>query len=186
VRHKSTSSGLTGNLNLVECATASAAAPTYFDPWLMAGPVSAKVVDGAMGVTGNPVYQACVEAFCYCEGYRPRETTVISFGTGRFEHRDDPRSIAGWLNWVVDTTLYAPQEQQTEIVARHYSDAVFYRLEPGLKADIGLDEIGRISTLESVGRQFAEEVDWGAMLRGEETRFRVKPPKCGSSGPPAA
>jgi hypothetical protein len=79
---------------------------------------------------------------------------------------------------VVDTTLHAPQEQQTEIVARHYSEAILYRLEPSLAADIGMDDIGRIGELEAAGRQFADEVDWEAMLRGAQTAFRVKPLKC--------
>jgi patatin-like phospholipase/acyl hydrolase len=183
VKDNPNNSGLTGDLCLVDCATASAAAPTYFDPWPMGQPVSGKVVDGGVGVTGNPVYQACVEAFCYSQGYQPRETTVISFGTGRFERKSDPRGIAGWLNWVVDTTLHAPQEQQTEIVARHYSDAILYRLESPLQEAIGMDDIERIGELETAGRQFAGEVDWEAMLRGGQTRFRVKPLRCGQPAP---
>jgi hypothetical protein len=168
----------TGGLSLVDCATASAAAPTYFDPWPMPEPVAGKVVDGGVGVTGNPVYQACVEAFCYSQGYRPAETTVISFGTGRFPKKEDPHCITGWLNWVVNTTLHAPMEQQTEIVARHYSDATFYRLEPPLPGDIDMDDIDQIGELESAGNEFAGRVDWDAMLRGDVTEFRVKPPKC--------
>ena len=123
----------------------------------MPDPVGGKVVDGGVGVTGNPVYQACVEAFCYTEGYRPAETTVISFGTGRFLKREDPHLIMEWLNWVLDALLQAPQEQQTEIVARHYSDALFYRLEATLTADIDMDDIDRIGDLETTGNEFAEE-----------------------------
>lgn len=178
VKDNPNNAGTTGQLPLVDCATASAAAPTYFDPWPMSQPVAGKAVDGGMGVTGNPVYQACVEAFCYSQGYRPEETTVISFGTGRFARKDDPCSIIGWLNWVVDTSLHAPLEQQTEIVARHYPAATFYRLEPQLPGDIDMDDIGRIGDLERVGNEFAELVDWDAMLRGDDTRFRVKPPRC--------
>ncbi len=33
VKDKAANSGVTGNLGLVDCATASAAAPTYFQPW---------------------------------------------------------------------------------------------------------------------------------------------------------
>ena len=75
--------------------------------------------------------------------------------------------------------MHAPREQQTEIVARHYSDAVLYRLEPPLPAAVDMDDIGRIGELETAGRQFAGDVDWEAMLRGEPTRFRVKPLRCG-------
>jgi uncharacterized protein len=170
----------TGGVGLLDCATASAAAPTYFDPWTMPDPVGGKVVDGGVGVTGNPVYQACVEAFCYTEGYRPADTTVISFGTGRFVQRADPHLIMDWLNWVLDALLHAPQEQQTEIVARHYPDALFYRLEASLTADIDMDDIDRIGDLETTGNEFAKRVDWDAMLHGQDTEFRVKPPRCKS------
>jgi uncharacterized protein len=174
VKDSPANAGTTGGLRLADCATASAAAPTYFDPWTMPAPVNGKLVDGGVGVTGNPVYQACVEAFCYAEGYSPAETTVISFGTGRFEKRQNPRLISQWLNWVVDTLLHAPAEQQTEIVARHYPEVVFYRLEPALTADIDMDDIGRIGELETAGEEFAGRVDWDAMLRGEDTEFRVR------------
>jgi patatin-like phospholipase/acyl hydrolase len=173
VKDSPLNSSITGGLLLADCATASAAAPTYFDPWTMPDPVGGKVVDGGVGVTGNPVYQACVEAFCYAEGYVPANTTVISFGTGRFSKREDPHLITQWLNWVLDELLQAPEEQQTEIVARHYSEALLYRLEPTLTADIDMDDIERIGDLESMGEQFAGTVDWDAMLRGDKTVFRV-------------
>ena len=71
VKDNPRNTGVTGRLGLVECATASAAAPTYFDPWPMPAPVSGKLVDGGVGVAGNPVYQACVEAFYYSSDYQP-------------------------------------------------------------------------------------------------------------------
>jgi len=178
VRDNPVNAGTTGSLSLVDCATASAAAPTYFDPWQMGAPVNGKLVDGGVGVTGNPVYQACVEAFCYSQGYRPEETTIVSFGTGRFIKNADPRLITSWLDWVLDAMLHSPQEQQTEIVARHYSAAAFYRLEPDLPKDIDMDDIERIGELEEVGKKLAGEVDWAAMLSGYETSSRVGTPKC--------
>jgi patatin-like phospholipase/acyl hydrolase len=167
--------GGTGKLGIVECATASAAAPTYFDPWPMPAPVSGKLVDGGVGVAGNPVYQACVEAFYYSPGYLPEQTTVISFGTGRFVRKSDPHLITDWLTWVLDALLHSPEEQQTELVARHYPGTTFYRLEPALEMDVDMDDISRIGDLERMGRRFVDLVDWDAMLRGEDTPFRVKP-----------
>jgi hypothetical protein len=182
VRDNPQNAGSTGNLSLLDCATASAAAPTYFDPWPMPAPVGGKLVDGGVGVTGNPVYQACVEAFCYSRGYSPENSTVISFGTGRFISKSDPRLITSWLDWVLDTMLHAPQEQQTEIVARHYPAAAFYRLEPDLPSDIDMDDVGRIGELEALGANFAQRVDWAAMLAGYETPFRVSPPRSREAG----
>ncbi len=178
VRDNPVNAGTTGGLSLVDCATASAAAPTYFDPWTMGAPVNGKLVDGGVGVTGNPVYQACVEAFCYSQGYRPEETTIVSFGTGRFIRKADPRFLTGWLDWVLEAMLHAPEEQQTEIVARHYPAAAFYRLEPSLPKDIDMDDIGCIGELEETGRVFCAGVDWPAMLEGYATPFRVPAPKC--------
>jgi hypothetical protein len=74
--------------------------------------------------------------------------------------------------------LHAPQEQQTEIVARHYPEAAFYRLEPELPSSIDMDDVGHIGELETVGEKFAQNVDWSAMLSGYETPFRVSPPRC--------
>ncbi len=46
--------GRTGSLALVDCVTASAAAPTYFEPHEIAG--IGPLVDGGVGVAGNPTY----------------------------------------------------------------------------------------------------------------------------------
>jgi hypothetical protein len=124
------------------------------------------------------VYQACVEAFCYSPGRRPEETTVVSLGTGRFIRKSDPKFITQWLSWVLDAMLHSPAEQQTEIVARHFSAAAFYRLEPELPKNIDMDDIGRIGELEEAGARFADTVDWDSMLAGYDTPFRVGIPKC--------
>jgi len=63
VRDNPRNSGCTGRLGLVDCTTASAAAPTYFQPWTIAEALEpsppcervGKLVDGAVGVTGNPI-----------------------------------------------------------------------------------------------------------------------------------
>ncbi|HEX8026763.1 MAG TPA: patatin-like phospholipase family protein [Candidatus Limnocylindrales bacterium] len=75
-------SARTGALRLADCVTASASAPTYFAPWLVPG--VGTLVDGGAGVAGNPVYQACVEAFEYTEpgAYDPAATVVVSLGPG--------------------------------------------------------------------------------------------------------
>ena len=175
VKDNPRNTGATGHLGLVECATASAAAPTYFDPWILPPPVSGKLVDGGVGVAGNPVYQACVEAFCYSAGYQPAETTVVSFGTGRFVRKADPHLVTDWLSWVLDALLNAPEEQQTELVARHYPEAIFYRLAPDLSANVEMDDISRIGDLEAMGLEFAARIDWTGILQGKDSPFRVAP-----------
>ena len=133
--------GRTGGLPLVDCVTASAAAPTYFAPW----PIESigLLVDGGVGVAGNPTYQACVEAFEYTDDYRPEETIVVSLGTGRFLDRRRPTWLWSWVQWVLSELLRSPGEQQTELVQRHYPAARFYRIDVRLPRDFPLDARGQ-------------------------------------------
>lgn len=82
-------------------------------------------MNGGVGVVGNPLYQACVEAFFYTNetnGYRPGETTTVSLGTGRYiaPAKQMPSWIGSWLEWVLGELLESPGEQQTEITWRHF------------------------------------------------------------------
>jgi patatin-like phospholipase/acyl hydrolase len=178
VRDNPRNSGCTGKLDLIDCTTASAAAPIYFEPWEIAEPLPRPdcehvglLVDGGVGVTGNPVYQACIEAFYYTPGYKPEETITVSLGTGKFKHRKEPRWIVPWLEWVLDEMLESPGEQQTEITQRHFPQMTFYRFDVELMENIGMDETRWIGRLLEYGEQFAEQIDWQAILAGTETRF---------------
>jgi patatin-like phospholipase/acyl hydrolase len=180
VRDHPVNSGCTGRLGLVDCTTASAAAPTYFEPWTISEesapapcePVGT-LVDGAVGVTGNPVYQACIEAFEHTPDYAPEETTTVSLGTGKFKHRKEPRWIGGWLEWVLAELLESPGEQQTEFTWQHFPQMTFYRIDMELKEDIGLDDSRDIERLMEYGERLAEMIDWEAILAGRETQFRI-------------
>jgi predicted acylesterase/phospholipase RssA len=164
----------TGDYNLVDCLTASAAAPTYFAPWEIEG--IGLLVDGGTGVAGNPVYQACVEAFEYTGAYRPEDTIVVSLGTGRFLDRRRPTWLWPWVQWVLSELLRSPGEQQTALVERHYAAARFYRIDVRLPSDIPLDASGaQLDELEEIARNLAELVDWPAILAGEDSDFDVTP-----------
>jgi hypothetical protein len=180
VRDNPMNSGCTGRLGLVDCTTASAAAPTYFQPWTISEtstPVQCEIVgtlvDGAVGVTGNPVYQACIEAFDYTPDYTPEETLTVSLGTGRFKHRKEPKWIGAWLEWVLAELLESPGEQQTEITQRHFPQMIFYRIDTELKENIGLDDANKIGRLVEYGERLAEKIDWEAILAGTESQFRI-------------
>ncbi|HLO13948.1 MAG TPA: hypothetical protein VK206_03900, partial [Anaerolineales bacterium] len=180
VRDNVRNTDCTGRLSLVDCATASASAPTYFQPWKIVEastpehcePVGT-LVDGAVGVTGNPVYQACIEAFDYTPDYKPEETLTVSLGTGRFKHRKEPKWVGAWLEWVLAELLESPGEQQTEITQRHFPQMIFYRIDTELRENIGLDDVRQIARLVEYGERLAEMIDWGAILAGTETRFRI-------------
>ena len=169
-----TNSCRTGDYNLADCLTASAAAPTYFAPWPIEG--IGLLVDGGTGVAGNPVYQACVEAFEYTGEYRPDDAIVVSLGTGRFLDRRRPTWLWPWVQWVLSELLRSPGEQQTELVERHYGAARFYRIDVRLPSDIPLDATGdRLDELEAIARSLAELVDWPAILAGDDSEWAITP-----------
>ena len=180
VRDNPRNAGCTGRLGLVDCTTASAAAPTFFQPWRIAEsstppqcePVGA-LVDGALGVTGNPVYQACIEAFEYTPDFNPAETVTVSLGTGKFKNRKEPTWIGGWLEWILAELLESPGEQQTELTWRHYPEMTFYRIDTELKEDIDIDDFRRIERVVEYGEQLAATIDWEAILAGAEAPFRI-------------
>ncbi|HSL29131.1 MAG TPA: patatin-like phospholipase family protein, partial [Anaerolineales bacterium] len=182
VRDNPRNSGCMGRLGIVDCATASAAAPTYFQPWQIAEVSTppqcetvGMLVDGAVGVTGNPVYQACIEAFDYTPGYTPAETLTVSLGTGRFKKRKQPGWIGAWLEWVLAELLDSPGEQQTEITQRHFPQMPFYRIDLELEENIGLDDSRKIDRVLEYGEKLAELIDWEAILAGTEAMFRIGP-----------
>jgi hypothetical protein len=164
----------TGDLALADCLAASAAAPTYFSPWTVAGLAErGPMVDGGTGVAGNPVYQACVEAFVYCAGYDPADAVVVSLGTGQFLEHPRPTWLWSWLGWLLRELLRSPGEQQTELVDRHYPDAAFYRIDALLPRDFALDDAGGVPDLEAIGERLAAGIDWPAILAGRDTEWRV-------------
>lgn len=172
----------TGRLNIVDCATASAAVPTYFPPFTMPEPATpasgcepvGTLVDGGVGVTGNPVYQACIEAFEYSPGYSQAETTVVSIGTGRYTPVRKPRGILTWLDWLLHEFLESPNEQQTEAVFRQYPQANIHRIDIAFATDLGFDDVRILPELDEYGQKLADEVDWPGILSGRDDRFRVR------------
>jgi uncharacterized protein len=167
VRDNPANSGVTGKVRLVDCVTASAAAPTYFEPYDVPG--IGRSVDGGVGIAGNPVYQACVEAFYYTPAgtYTPADTFVISLGTGYSPVAAAPANLLNWVTWVIGELLMTPAEQQTEIVLRHFQTAGTTRINPPLPHDIGMDDVGATAELIRIGREMAAQLDWKAILDGK-------------------
>lgn len=171
VRDNPVNSCRAGSVRLSDAATASAAAPTYFAPWDIRG--VGELIDGGIGVAGNPVYQACVEAFHYTEVYVPADTLVVSLGTGKLLQRSRPGWLWSWLSWLLSELLRSPAEQQTELVHRHWPEARFYRLDLELEREIGLDAVDRVGELRDLGARLAAAVDWEAILDGRDERYLV-------------
>lgn len=103
-----------GTLYKIICA--SAAAPIYFPPY-------GKFIDGGVGVHGNPVYQAAVEALFY---YRWNDVEIYSVGTGLFnnamrEHEANKKNLIKWGLYVVDELMQDANEQQTDVTEQMLS-----------------------------------------------------------------
>jgi hypothetical protein len=164
VKDNPKNAGTTGKLGMVDCAVASASAPTYFRPWTMeVSGTPTVMVDGGVGVTGNPVYQACVEAFYY-DDFTPADTRIVSLGTGFFPPGNSvPTGLLGWLSWTVGTLIDAPEEQQTEIANRHFP-GITQRFDWKLPHSIDMADTGSIPELVQIGAQAASGIDWSPIF----------------------
>ena len=166
--------GKTGRVLLTDAVTASAAAPTYFGPWEVTD--IGELVDGGTGVAGNPVYQACVEAFEYnAARYPAQDTIIVSLGTGRFLEPKRPTWLPSWILWIMSELLRSPGEQQTELVERHYGQARFYRIDVALERDYGLDAVKELPALREVAQKRLRDVNWANILDGTDETLLVTP-----------
>ncbi len=167
VRDYPSNASITGKTMLVDCVAGSAAAPTYFEPYDIPG--VGRCVDGGVGIAGNPIYQACVEAFYYTPSgsYVPADTLVVSLGTGYTPSPAAPHNLINWVEWVVGELLAIPAEQQTQIVLRHFQTAGTTRINPPLPRDIGMDDAGAIPELIKIGRALAATLNWNDILTGK-------------------
>ena len=171
VRDNPANSCRAGGFRLADAVTASAAAPTYFRPWPV--PPIGELIDGGIGVAGNPVYQACVEAFRYTDGYAETDTIVVSLGTGYFLKRKRPTWIYSWLHWLLAELLRSPGEQQTELVDRHFRDATFYRVDLELPRDFSMDDATKMADLKVLGEKLLPRIAWSKILDGSDTHWLV-------------
>lgn len=158
-----------GGALLVECAAASAAAPTYFTP-MYVSPANGQLIgwcfDGGVGDLANPVYQACVEAFVYDDFTpSPAQTQVISLGTGYYNAAEvnPPGGFIATLSWTLDSLLSAAGVQQTQVVNREYP-GVLQRFNWALPKAIDEADISAVPDLIALGKQEAARLDWKKIL----------------------
>lgn len=173
-----------GRLSLKDAVLASTAVPTYFPAH--SATLDGKThtwVDGGVGVSGNPCYQASVEAIHYSAGaYPPGDTRMLSFGTGRTPHPINAHkaSFLGWGEWVLRELLEDASEWQTFVTHLEYGgsgridfrrynldlapdvmDQLGVEVPPGRHVtDIGLSSLWAIGLLQDIGRAFARRIDF--------------------------
>ena len=141
VKDSPLNSSITGGLRLADCATASAAAPTLFRPVDDVRSRERQSGGWRRGSDRQPGLPGVRGGFLLRRRVHPREYHGDFFGTGRFFKLSDPRLITQWLNWVLEALLQAPERRAAnQIVARHYSEAILYRLMP-IPADMNMSGV---------------------------------------------
>jgi uncharacterized protein len=135
---------------------ASSSVPTYFPV------VDGRYVDGGVGSYSNPCYLAAYEAK-FCLKWDPKETTLISLGTGR-----DPKGIKpgaperfmtwDWLAPTLDAFLTSAGDQQVHLVETFFQDLDFRRFQVDLSQPIPMDDPSQIQTLTAYGEQMGKMI----------------------------
>ena len=104
--------------------------PTFFPA------VDGRYVDGGVGSYANPCYLAAYEAV-YCLHWDPAETTLLSFGTGRFPqglHPGQANKLMAWewLDPVLGTFGQSADTQQVHLTATMFPGLDFRRFQVDL------------------------------------------------------
>ena len=157
------------NWPVIQAMLASSSVPTYFPV------VNGRYVDGGVGSYANPCYLAAYEAQ-FCLKWDPRETTLISLGTGR-----DPKAVkAGqpgrflaweWLTPTLDAFLASADDQQVHLVETFFKDLDFRRFQVDLKKAIPMDDPRQIPELIQYGEKM-----WKMILNDQvDEAMGVKP-----------
>ena len=130
---------------------ASCSIPTYFPV------VGGRYVDGGVGSYADPCYVAAYEA-SFCLKWHPRETTLISLGTGRDPHSIKPGQPGKFMAWewltpTLDAFLTSAGDQQVHLVDTFFSDLDFRRFQVDLSEESPLDDPRQIPKLIKYGEK---------------------------------
>jgi len=128
---------------------ASSSVPTFFPV------VAGRYVDGGVGSYANPCYLAAYEAQ-FCLKWDPRETTLISLGTGRGPKEVRPGQPGRYLAWewlapTLDAFLASADDQQVHLVDTFFNDLDFRRFQVDLSEAIPMDDPRQIPKLIEYG-----------------------------------
>lgn len=148
---------------------ASCTVPTYFPV------VEGRYVDGGVGSYSNPCYVAAYEAGI-CLDWDPRETTLLSFGTGRVMSHLEPYQASRffpwqWLSPLLDTFLSDASDQQVRVVQEFFEKLDFRRFQVDIEP-IELDDPSKIDQLTTYGQKLGEMV-----LNDELDAYAIRPAK---------
>jgi len=141
---------------VVQAVLASSSVPTYFPV------VAGRYVDGGVGSYSNPCYLAAFEA-SICLDWDPRETTLISLGTGRTPHSLKPGDAARFWSWdwigpVLGAFLQSADDQQVHLVRTFFEHMDFRRFQIDLPETIDMDDVSRLSRLTMYGEELGHKI----------------------------
>ncbi len=141
---------------VIHAVLASSSIPTYFPV------VSGRYVDGGVGSYANPCYVAAYEAK-FCLKWDPKETTLISLGTGRTPQSIKPGQPGRFMAWdwlapTLDAFLTSAGDQQVHLVETFFQDLDFRRFQIGLEEALPLDDPRQIPKLIVYGEMMGKKI----------------------------
>ena len=141
---------------MTKAVLASASVPTYFPA------VEGRYVDGGVGAYANPCYLTAYE-LRYCLNWDPAETTLISLGTGRFEHGLKPGQVTNlwpweWIGPVLGAFLQSADDQQVHLVSTLFDQLDFRRFQVDLRESIEMDDANKIPELTAYGEELGRKI----------------------------
>lgn len=156
--------GTTGNVLLIDAATASSAAPVYLDHFRLAiGDKDLRFYDGGAAGVSSTTYQAAVEAFEY-DDYKPEDTHIISLGTGFYPREDTPPDgLLQVIEWTLDTLLDSADDAVDKAVARQWP-GISTKLNWELERPITMADVDSVPDMILASRREAAKIDWIKLL----------------------
>lgn len=144
------------NWSVIQAVLASSSVPTYFPV------VAGRYVDGGVGSYANPCYLAAYEAQV-CLKWDPRETTLISLGTGRDPNAVKPGQPGRFRTWewlipTLDAFLASADDQQVNLVETFFPALDFRRFQVDLNMAIPMDDPGHIPDLIKYGEKMGQMI----------------------------
>jgi len=135
----------------------SCTVPTYFPV------VDGQFVDGGVGSFSNPCYIAAYEIEYCLKNWDPKETTLVSIGTGRTKEGFEPYEASRynqlkWIRPMFDIFLSDANDQQVRIVQSFFDELDFRRFQVDFKEHIDMDDTSKTDLLTEYGEKLGEMI----------------------------
>jgi predicted acylesterase/phospholipase RssA len=141
---------------------------------ILFSPVDGRFVDGGFGSYVNPCYLAAYEAV-YCLGWDPKDTTLISLGTGRgpagfMPHEVRRFRVWDWITPALDTFMSDASDQQVRLVQQFFPALDFRRFQVEMEANYSTSDPSLLPALTKLGETL------GQMILNDQVDDKVERP----------